>query len=82
MNFSNSGSVHSVTASQHAQRQGPGAGSPEWIAAMFNVINYTCTFPAMTNTKNGGLESKAEWPEGLEAREMTSRIALKADGIW
>ncbi len=36
------------TESQHAEHQDPETSSTKWNAVGFNVINYSCVFPAMT----------------------------------
>lgn len=39
--------VMAVNQQAHAY-QDPGTSSPKWNTIIFNVISYTCVFPAMT----------------------------------
>lgn len=34
---------------EHVQYQSPGSGSPKWIAAIINIIHFTCALPALTS---------------------------------
>lgn len=36
-----------MSISQNAQYQSPVTGTPKWNAAIINIINYTCGFPAL-----------------------------------
>lgn len=42
-------SLWAMPVTEHAQYQIPGTSSPKWNAAIFNVINCTCAFPALTS---------------------------------
>lgn len=49
--------------SEHAQHYDPGGGSPKWKAALINVINPTCAFPALTsqNVRRGTGLLTTQW---------------------
>lgn len=42
-------SLWAMPVTEHAQYQIPGTSSPKWNAAIFNVINCTCAFPALSS---------------------------------
>ena len=61
-----------MTVREHAQDHSTGTGSPKWNAAIINVINSTCAFPAPSSQnvcREEGLLTSGMTKHGRRDRE-------------